>query len=95
MKTLFKRTHALLALAIVLAPTLIYGQTTPAAPSPTPSLRTGTLDASFGTGGTLTTDFAGATDQALSVVVQPDGKIVAAGTTFVSGSFDFASARYE
>src|SRR5262252_4490306 len=56
----------------------------------------GTLDASFGTGGQLTTDFAGANDQADSVSVQPDGKIVAAGATgkYLNRGFDFGVARY-
>ncbi len=49
----------------------------------------GSLDPSFGSGGKVTTDF-GSFDQANAVVVQPDGKIVAAGG---SGS-DFALARY-
>jgi len=49
----------------------------------------GTLDASFGTGGKVNTNFSGSTfaDFANSVAVQPDGKIVAAGgtmKTFVS-----------
>jgi uncharacterized delta-60 repeat protein len=56
----------------------------------------GTLDASFGTGGRVTTDFAGANDQAESVAVQPDGRIVAAGAAglFINRGFDFALARY-
>jgi len=56
----------------------------------------GTLDASFGTGGQVTTDFAGANDQARSVSVQPDGKIVAAGAAgqYINRGFDFALARY-
>src|SRR5499427_2247954 len=56
----------------------------------------GTLDASFGTGGQLTTDFGGANDQADSVAVQPDGKIVAAGAAgqFINRGFDFGLARY-
>jgi uncharacterized delta-60 repeat protein len=58
--------------------------------------RDGTLDASFGTGGTVTTDFAGDRDQANSVVIQPetDGKIVAAGSATINGISDFALARY-
>jgi uncharacterized delta-60 repeat protein len=55
----------------------------------------GTLDATFGTGGTVTTDVAGATDQAFSVAIQKDGKIVAAGQAIVNGGLDFALARYE
>jgi uncharacterized delta-60 repeat protein len=56
----------------------------------------GTLDASFGTGGRVTTDFAGPNDQAESVVVQPDGRIVVAGAAgpFINRGFDFALARY-
>jgi len=56
----------------------------------------GTLDTSFGTGGLVTTDFAGANDQAESVAVQPDGRIVAAGAAgpYANGGFDFALARY-
>ncbi len=52
----------------------------------------GTLDASFGTAGKVTTDFGGG-DQANALVVQPDGKLVAAGIT-AAASFDFALARY-
>src|SRR5215472_16863891 len=56
----------------------------------------GTLDVSFGTGGQVTTDFAGANDQAESVSVQPDGRIVAAGAAgpYINRGFDFALARY-
>lgn len=39
----------------------------------------GSLDASFGTGGLVTTDFNGAYDSARSVAIQPDGRIVAVG----------------
>jgi uncharacterized delta-60 repeat protein len=56
----------------------------------------GTLDASFGTGGRVTTDFGGPNDQARSVAVQPDGRIVVAGAAggFINRGFDFAVARY-
>ena len=55
----------------------------------------GSLDASFGTGGTVTTDFASATDGAASVTVQADGKIVASGFAVVGfGAERFAIARY-
>ena len=54
----------------------------------------GSLDSSFGTGGLVTTDFGGTSDDANSVVLQPDGKIVAAGATNASGDFNFALARY-
>src|SRR5215472_13365072 len=59
----------------------------------------GTLDASFGTGGKVTTAFfvsspSFSAAQAFSVAVQPDGRIVAAGNAAVGGAFDFALARY-
>ena len=53
----------------------------------------GSLDTSFGSGGTLTTDI-GAFDFALATAIQPDGKIVAVGRTGPSGTGDFALARY-
>src|SRR5262249_43769685 len=56
----------------------------------------GALDASFGTGGRVTTDFASPNDQAEAVAVQPDGRIVVAGPAgrFTNRGFDFALARY-
>ena len=60
----------------------------------------GALDATFGIGGKVTTDFAGDSDEARGVVLQPDGKIVAAGAANTEGSRDrgsggdFALARY-
>jgi len=60
--------------------------------------RDGSLDASFGVGGTVTTDFGGDNDGARAMAVQADGKLVAAGRfagSSVSGFFsDFALARY-
>ena len=50
----------------------------------------GSLDSSFGNNGTLTTDFSGNHDVAVALVMQPDNKIVLAGTT----STTFALARY-
>ncbi len=88
MQNLAKQTLALQALAILLAPTLICAQTLPPASS-------GTLDSSFGTGGKVTTGFAGSFDGASSVAVQPDGNIVVAGTTYINGGSDFALARYD
>jgi len=55
----------------------------------------GSLDSSFGIGGKVTTSFGGAFgDVANALVLQPDGKIVAAGTDEAT-SWDFALARYE
>lgn len=54
----------------------------------------GDLDATFGGGdGIVTTDFGTTFDMAEEVAVQPDGKIVVAGTRFTSHG-DFAVARY-
>jgi uncharacterized delta-60 repeat protein len=59
----------------------------------TPAL-VGALDPSFGTAGLQTLNF-GATDSAAAVAVQPDGKIVVAGTTDAGGGVsDIAVARY-
>src|ERR1044071_2644544 len=54
------------------------------------------LDPTFGTGGTVRTDFAGNIDQANAVVVQPDGQIIAAGSSFSNSKTveDFIVARY-
>jgi uncharacterized delta-60 repeat protein len=58
--------------------------------------RTGALDRSFGTAGTVLTDLGSDSfDQALAVAIQQDGKIVAAGGSDAGGSRDFALARYE
>jgi uncharacterized delta-60 repeat protein len=53
----------------------------------------GSLDATFGAGGKLITTFGGA-DQASSLGIQPDGKIVVAGHTDTGTSTDLAVARY-
>jgi uncharacterized delta-60 repeat protein len=54
----------------------------------------GTLDATFGVDGKVTTDFAGDFDIASAVIIQDDGKIVAGGRAAVPGTIDFALARY-
>jgi len=55
----------------------------------------GTPDATFGNGATVTTDFVGFEDDAFSVLIQPDGKIVAVGSANDPATFyDFAAARY-
>ena len=54
----------------------------------------GALDATFGEGGQVTTDFAGDTDRAFAVALQTDGKIVAAGEAKTQTKEDFALARY-
>ncbi|MBL0424933.1 delta-60 repeat domain-containing protein [Ramlibacter alkalitolerans] len=55
----------------------------------------GSLDASFGTGGKVTTSFFGFDNGATGVVVQADGKIVASGWADPGGpNVQFAMARY-
>jgi uncharacterized delta-60 repeat protein len=57
----------------------------------------GSLDGSFGSGGLVTTSFPGFNAaRASAVTVQPDGRIVAAGSVYPSaGLAQFALARYE
>ena len=54
----------------------------------------GDLDGSFGSGGTKTTNWGGASDVAFDVLIQPEGMIVVAGQTDVGGNYDLAVARY-
>ncbi|MEO7801571.1 MAG: Ig-like domain-containing protein, partial [Ginsengibacter sp.] len=56
----------------------------------------GTLDNSFGTGGLQTTDFGNTDDFCQSIIVQPNGKIIAAGYNYnyLSQDFKIAVARY-
>jgi uncharacterized delta-60 repeat protein len=55
----------------------------------------GMLDNSFGSGGKVLTDFTGNFDDiAYNVLIQPDGKIVAAGYNFTTPVANFALARY-
>ena len=55
----------------------------------------GSLDTSFDTDGRVITNFGGTSnDQANDMVLQPDGKLVVAGLSDVTGNFDFAVARY-
>jgi uncharacterized delta-60 repeat protein len=56
----------------------------------------GSPDGSFGTSGKATCDFYGLTDTANAVSIQPDGKIVAAGSaTNMSGNLDLAVVRFD
>jgi uncharacterized delta-60 repeat protein len=54
----------------------------------------GSLDAGFGTGGKVTTDFSGGEDLGQALAVQADGRLVAAGLTATTTCCDFALARY-
>lgn len=53
----------------------------------------GSLDSTFGSGGKVFTAI-GTDDTAYAVLVQNDGKIVAAGYTLVNGNTDFGLVRY-
>jgi uncharacterized delta-60 repeat protein len=54
----------------------------------------GSLDASFGAGGKVTTDFFGDFDRVFAAVIQPDGKILVGGNARNGMTTDFALARY-
>src|SRR5439155_927966 len=54
----------------------------------------GSLDTSFGTGGKVTTSIGGVDDKAIALVLQPDGKLVAAGYSKGGSNIAFALARY-
>ena len=54
----------------------------------------GGLDTDFGSNGTVLTDFDSGTDAVRKLLLQDDGKIVVGGYALVSGSLDFAIARY-
>src|SRR6266571_5288968 len=55
----------------------------------------GTPDATFGNGGQVSTNFVGFEDDAFSVLIQPDGKIVAVGSADSPATYyDFAAVRY-
>ncbi|MDQ3748191.1 MAG: delta-60 repeat domain-containing protein [Acidobacteriota bacterium] len=56
----------------------------------------GSLDSTFGNGGKVTTDFFGFSDSARAIIIQPDGKLVAAGEVGVAAglALDFGLARY-
>src|SRR5204863_446060 len=54
----------------------------------------GSLDTSFGGTGKVTTAILSLNDQANSVAIQPDGKIVAAGYSYNGSNDDFALVRY-
>jgi uncharacterized delta-60 repeat protein len=57
-------------------------------------LSNGSLDASFGAGGKVTTTFGGRESRGTAVALQSDGKIVAAGFALIGNGLDIALARY-
>jgi uncharacterized delta-60 repeat protein len=54
----------------------------------------GTLDNTFGTSGEVVTPFPNSGSMVWGTALQPDGKIVVAGQTDVSGGWDFSLLRY-
>lgn len=54
----------------------------------------GTLDASFGTGGIVSTDIGPGNDRGFSIVQQSDGKLLVAGFSNNGANNDFALIRY-
>jgi uncharacterized delta-60 repeat protein len=60
-------------------------------------LPNGTVDTAFGTGGFVRVDIAGRADDATTIAVQPDGKIVLGGSALVTavGASDLALARLD
>ena len=58
-------------------------------------LATGSLDTSFGTGGKVATPISSIDDEVSALVLQPDGKLVAAGYTDKGSNITFALVRYD
>jgi len=54
----------------------------------------GALDAGFGSGGQVTTDFGNGYDYGFPMLLQADGKLLMGGYSFSSGHTAFATARY-
>jgi uncharacterized delta-60 repeat protein len=54
----------------------------------------GSLDTTFNGTGIVTTAIGGSDDRGYSVALDPDGKIIVAGTTYDGSSYDFAIVRY-
>lgn len=54
----------------------------------------GSLDNSFGSNGKVVTDFQGSYDHAEVIAVQPDGKILCAGSSYDGNEYHFAIVRY-
>ena len=77
----------------MLATALVAAQASVALAGPAGALA-GTLDRTFGTGGKVTTDFAGSFDQANALVLQANGKLVAAGIAYTESDSAFVLARY-
>lgn len=78
------------AIALTLAGLLLSSNVLPSAHA-----AAGDLDPTFGAGGKVTTDFFDSEDQCSAIVIQPDGKIVVAGSAVLPfPENEFALARY-
>lgn len=77
-----KKITSVTLVLMVLIPVLTFAQTA------------GSLDNTFGTGGIVTTTIGGTDDEAFSVAIQTDGKIVVAGSAYNGTDDDFAIVRY-
>lgn len=88
----FSARHARKSVAALMAGAIL---TSASVSKPVQAAAAGELDPAFGVDGKVSTDFFGDADAALDVVIQPDGRIVAAGSARTSGAnVDFALARY-
>ena len=54
----------------------------------------GSLDRTFSSDGKVVTPFGSSSDAILTIAIRPDGKILAAGSTYNGANSDFALARY-
>ena len=54
----------------------------------------GSLDSTFGSGGTVSTDFSAGGDIPYALQIQPDGDLLVAGEAFIAGNIDFGMAEY-
>jgi uncharacterized delta-60 repeat protein len=87
-------THHRVSGWLVFAAALVVAQMMPG----TIYAQAGALDPTFDADGRVVTDFFGGRELATDVVIQPDGRIVAAGAAinpFGATRFDFALARYD
>ncbi len=55
----------------------------------------GSVDSTFGSAGNVSTDIGSSSnDEAKAIAIQSDQKVLVAGTSFISGTYDFAVVRY-
>ena len=83
------RSHTQAARWLLLAACLVAVMLTSAAQA-----APGGLDPSFGAGGKVSSPIGNSEDYGYGLALQPDGKLVLAGSSYVSPSYDFSVARY-